>query len=168
MDASRFSPLSGDVNQTINPWNWFARITGSQMGFINVHQVSSGDPELEKLIVEDVAGYGQQLGRVVEALSVLLATIDDTGLDKHERESLDAFKLMAKQIEQTKCRWHEGRSPLDNVDAVIAALAALRESDPERYQREREKIRTALGLDDQGTEDPPRLGDHAWSESRAM
>jgi hypothetical protein len=41
-------PLSGDVMQTINPWNWFFRSDGGQFGFVNINLGKSADPELER------------------------------------------------------------------------------------------------------------------------
>jgi hypothetical protein len=148
MDGNRNSPLSGDVTQAINPWTWFARIAGSQMGFINIHQTTSTDTELERQIVENVAGYGHQLGRITEALSVLIDQADTSSLDQRDQKALEAFRSMAERIEQTKTQRRERTSPLNALDDVLTALAALREQDPQRYRREVEKIRTVLDLDD--------------------
>jgi hypothetical protein len=37
-------PLSGDVSQAINPWAWFFRTVGNQLGLINVNLGKSSDP----------------------------------------------------------------------------------------------------------------------------
>ena len=55
-------PLSGDVTQSINPWNWFWRSVGGQFGLININLGKSADPDLESQILEDVGSYGRQLG----------------------------------------------------------------------------------------------------------
>lgn len=150
MAGNRYSPLSGDVTQAINPWTWFARIAGSQMGFININQTTGGDPELEQEIVENVASYGRQLGRLSDAVNVLIENTDRSALSDEARESLEAFESMAAQIERTKARRREANSPLSALDDVLAALKDLRERDSERYQREVAKIRQALDLETAG------------------
>ena len=47
-------PLSGDVMQTINPWNWFFKSTGSQFGLVNINLGRSADPALEEDILNEV------------------------------------------------------------------------------------------------------------------
>jgi hypothetical protein len=57
-------PLSGDVTQAINPWSWFFRTVGNQLGLININLGKSSDPELEQRIVNEVGTYGKQLGQI--------------------------------------------------------------------------------------------------------
>lgn len=142
------APLSGDVTQAINPWTWFARIAGSQMGFINIHQTTTGDADLEREIVENVAGYGRQLGRITEAMAVLVEQADTSELDAEARQALASFQDMAERIELTKQRRRQAGSPLGELDQVLGALQALREEDPDRYHRELQKVKNALGLAD--------------------
>ena len=61
-------PLSGDVNQTINPWTWYMSSVGSQFGLININMGKSSDPELEAQILEDVGTYGKQIGQLGDAI----------------------------------------------------------------------------------------------------
>ena len=65
-------PLSGDVTQTINPWTLLFDPIGSQVGLINVNLGTSSAPAAEAQILSDVASYGKQLGRIGDALVVLL------------------------------------------------------------------------------------------------
>jgi hypothetical protein len=65
-------PLSGNVTQTINPWTWFFNPVGSQVGLFNINLGTSSDPAVEDQVLSDVASYGRQLGRIEEALVVLL------------------------------------------------------------------------------------------------
>ncbi len=53
-------PLSGDVTQTMNPWNWFVNLFGNQFGLINIDLGKSSDPQLEEQILSDVGSYGRQ------------------------------------------------------------------------------------------------------------
>jgi hypothetical protein len=63
-------PLSGDVVQSINPFTAF--MTGAQLGLVNING-QSGDPAVEADVLSDVATYGKQLGRIGDALAVLIA-----------------------------------------------------------------------------------------------
>jgi hypothetical protein len=63
-------PLSGDVVQSINPFTAF--MTGGQFGLININLGQSSDPDVEADVLSDVAPYGKQLGRIGDALLVLL------------------------------------------------------------------------------------------------
>src|SRR5258708_10891853 len=66
-------PLSGNVTQSINPWTWFFNPVGSQVGLVNIELGQSSNPAIEEEVLSDVASYGKQLGRIEDALIVLLA-----------------------------------------------------------------------------------------------
>ena len=65
-------PLSGDVTQAINPWSWTFGAASSQAGLVNSNLGRSSDPELEKELLDEVGSYGMQLGRIGDALAVLI------------------------------------------------------------------------------------------------
>ena len=80
-------PLSGPVTQTF-PWaNYFT---------INVGQ--SSDPEMEKAALS-VASYGKQLGRIGDALEVL---IDHAALKGLSREEADAINILKGQLAEIR------------------------------------------------------------------
>ena len=95
-------PLSGDVIQAINPWNWFFNSEGGQFGLININLGKSGDPELEQRILDDVGSYGRQLGRIGEALEVLLDNVKLDRLDAKERDAIEDFRLLLAQVKRLK------------------------------------------------------------------
>src|ERR687885_737686 len=64
------APLSGDVSQDIDAS--LVRSVGDQLGFININAARSPDPGLERHIITEVASYGRQLGRILDALDVLV------------------------------------------------------------------------------------------------
>jgi hypothetical protein len=66
-------PLSGNVTQSINPWTWLFNPVGSQIGLVNIELGQSSNPAVEEEVLSDVASYGKQLGRIEDALLVLLA-----------------------------------------------------------------------------------------------
>ena len=94
-------PLSGNVDQTINPWTWFFRgIT--QFGFININLGQSADPDLEQEILDDVGSYGRQIGQISDALDVLLRHVRPEGLSQHDRDALTDFRLQLEEVNRLK------------------------------------------------------------------
>jgi hypothetical protein len=98
-------PLSGDVVQSINPWTAFFSPIGSQFGVVNINLGQSSAPQVEEDILTDVASYGKQLGRIGDALVVLLAHFHPRApLSDDEISAIDALKDMLTQIAEVKER----------------------------------------------------------------
>ncbi|HET7865681.1 MAG TPA: hypothetical protein VFL86_14860 [Burkholderiaceae bacterium] len=100
-------PLSGNVSQIINPWNWFFSAMDSQLGLININLGKSPDPSLEQTILREVGTYGRQLGRLGEALEVLLNHVKLDDLDPDERKKINAFLYLQDEIAAVKKRARE-------------------------------------------------------------
>lgn len=93
-------PLSGDVNQVINPWTFAPSWT---IGSITVNVGESSDPEVERQVLKKVGSYGRQLGRIEDALVVLLRHLPkETKLDDEETKAIDALKKMLDGIADVK------------------------------------------------------------------
>jgi hypothetical protein len=97
-------PLSGDVMQAINPWNWVFKSEGGQFGLVNINLGKSTDPQLEQRILDDVGSYGRQLGRIGEALEVLLDHVKLERLDAKERAAIEDFRLQLAQVTRLKAQ----------------------------------------------------------------
>ncbi len=86
-------PLSGDVVQSINPFTAFFSPIGSQLGVVNINLGQSSDPEVEQVVLSDVGTYGKQIGRISDALIVLLAHFQpQTPLTPEETAAIDALR----------------------------------------------------------------------------
>jgi hypothetical protein len=125
-DGKTSWPLGGDVSQWINP-TWWLGSFGQQLGFINVTQVRSGDPQLERRIVEEVASYGRQLGWVTEALDAVIACLHDADLtDKltsQQLGALDRLRTLVENIKRIKTpAAAPGRGHEDTLEVRIARL----------------------------------------------
>jgi hypothetical protein len=81
-------PLSGDVNQKIEP-DWF-------FGAINPEV---GDGEIEKEIFQKVASYGKQIGMLTE---VLLSIADNLKIDSKNIKTLSKMKELQTKVEEIK------------------------------------------------------------------
>ena len=96
-------PLSGDVVQSINPWTSFFSPSGGQYGLVNINLGQSSEPKVEEEVLSDVATYGKQLGRIGDALIVLLAHFHpDKPLNTDETAAIDALKAMLDKIADVK------------------------------------------------------------------
>jgi hypothetical protein len=108
------APLSGDVTQDITS------SIGGQLGLLNINATRSGDPGLEQRIITQVASYGRQLGRLVEAVDVLARQRPRHGLDEADIRALDQLQELAKQITAVK-----EQKALDHVDRIVTEVQAL-------------------------------------------
>ncbi|MGO9512899.1 MAG: hypothetical protein ACLP2F_04550 [Steroidobacteraceae bacterium] len=95
-------PLSGDVTQTINPWNWFVNMLGNQFGLININLGKSSDPQLEEQILNDVGSYGRQIGQIGDALQVLIRHANLTSLSTDEQRALNALQFQLDEVNRIK------------------------------------------------------------------
>jgi hypothetical protein len=134
-------PFSGDVTQAINPWSWWLRMM-SQIGFININMTESSDPAMEQQIVENVAGYGKQLGRVVEVLDALLAHTATIEWSADQRKALGDFLDLAKDIAAVKGDYIAPTTA--NIDRFLDGIRHLKETDEKQYGEVLERLRKEL------------------------
>lgn len=97
-------PLSGDVTQAINPWSWTFGPTSNQVGLVNINLGRSANPEVEQEVLDEVGSYGKQLGRIGDALGVLLRHVHMENLDDAERDTLTALRFQLEEIARVKAR----------------------------------------------------------------
>lgn len=96
-------PLSGNVTQSINPWTWVFNPMGSQVGLINISLGKSSDPAVEEEILNDVASYGKQLGRIEEALLVLLDHFrPERRLTTEEEKAISDLRTLIQEVTAVK------------------------------------------------------------------
>jgi hypothetical protein len=96
-------PLSGDVVQSINPWTALFSPIGNQLGVININMGQSSDPAVEQEVLSDVGTYGKQIGRIGDALIVLLAHFHpQSPLTEKETAAVDALKTMLSEVAWVK------------------------------------------------------------------
>jgi hypothetical protein len=95
-------PWSGDVSQVINPWTAFFKVVGNRFSFLTVNVVRSRKPTVEKEVLAQVGSYGRQLGRVQDALAVLVARFPEEGLSKEQQQALADFRDLFNGIADVK------------------------------------------------------------------
>jgi hypothetical protein len=100
-------PLSGDVAQTINPWTLLFNPIGSQLGLVNIDLGQSSDPQVEREVLAEVASYGKQIGRIQDALMVLVKRLEpEGGWSEQEQAAIDDLACLVREVGNVKRRHH--------------------------------------------------------------
>lgn len=97
------APLGGAVTQAFDLWSqWFQNV--GQMGLVNIDIGRTPKPELERRILQEVGSYGRQIGRISEALDVLIdqADLDRTKLSDAQIAALHDFREMVAEVRRCK------------------------------------------------------------------
>ncbi len=105
---------------------WFSSV-------VNITEQNSSAPETEREIVA-AHSYGRQLGRVMDALAVLIADSP-----RQDEPAFEEFARMCHQIDDIKAN-----SAARRLDRAAADLATLKETKREEYERLAAKLREAL------------------------
>lgn len=137
-------PLSGDVSQIINPWTIWLKSLNQQLGFININNINSGDSEIERKIVEDVASYGRQLGWIMEVLDLVVSRSKFNNLTEEERASLHQFSDLIKRIEEIKQDSKPPALTFGNLDRIINDIHAMKTKDEKTYEEMVSRIKDAF------------------------
>jgi len=136
-----FSLAPKQLSQMINPLYWLNSGT-DQIGLINISGTASAKPAVEADIIENVATYGRQLGRMSDVLQAMLAQMHPDRWSPAEQEAVAQFRDMTAKIAAVKAGHI---APTEgNVDQLIAGIESLRETDAAEYARIRDKLRAKL------------------------
>jgi hypothetical protein len=88
--------------QAINPLSFYQQ--GGQFGLVNIDIGETPNQDLERKILDEVGSYGRQLGRIGDALEVLLKHVNLGELSQAEQDSLDILKGQLAAVRQIKQR----------------------------------------------------------------
>jgi hypothetical protein len=88
--------------QAINPWRFYQQ--GAQFGMVNINLGQTAHPEVEQAILDQVGSYGRQLGRIGDALEVLLDHVKLEGLQQTEKDALAELRGQLAAIRRVKHR----------------------------------------------------------------
>ena len=125
-----FAPRS--LDQSINP--------GWAIGnIISVTEQNSAAPDTERDIAASYS-YGRQLGRVIDALAVLIAERPEESSDV---KALDDLMALRDEIDAIK-----SRAAARRLERLGSDLETLKKTDADEYRRVTAALRNAL--DDQG------------------
>jgi len=88
--------------QAINPWTFYQQ--GAQFGFINIDLGQTNHPDVEQKILDEVGSYGRQIGRIGDALEVLLNHVELGKLKPEERDAIDILRGQLAEVRKVKDR----------------------------------------------------------------
>jgi hypothetical protein len=107
---------------------WFGSV-------INITEQNSSAPDTEREVVA-AQSYGRQLGRVMDALAVLIA---DLPKEKQDATAFEEFAKIRREIDDIKAK-----AAAQRLDRAAADLATLKETKPDEYERVAATLRKAL------------------------
>jgi hypothetical protein len=139
-----FSLAPRNLAQLINPLYWMNSGTG-QIGLVNISGTASAKPELEAKIVEDVATYGRQLGRISDVVEAMLSRSHPEQWPSPQREAVSQFREMTAKIAAVKAGFMAPTR--ENVEQLIAGINSLKETDKSEYTRITKELKDKLFTD---------------------
>jgi predicted house-cleaning noncanonical NTP pyrophosphatase (MazG superfamily) len=98
----QFSLAPEKLWQAINPWSFYNQ--WAQLGFVNINLGQTNHPEIEQKLLDEVGSYGKQLGRIGDALEVLIDHAAHKGLSRAETDALNILKGQLAEIRKVKQR----------------------------------------------------------------
>jgi hypothetical protein len=139
-----FSLAPRNLAQMINPLYWLNSGTG-QIGLVNISGTASAKPELEANIVENVATYGRQLGRISDVVEAILSQSHPEKWPPPQREAVSQFREMTAKIAAVKAGFMAPTR--ENVEQLIAGINSLKETDKSEYVRITKELKEKLFTD---------------------
>jgi hypothetical protein len=108
-----------------------------------VGKMRSKSPRQEKEIIEGVASYGKQLGRISDALNALIPLVvsqmDRTNLKQDKRRALEDFLAMYEEIAKVKGKHIPPNET--QLDLLFKDIRDLKGRDDETYQNLLKRLR---------------------------
>jgi hypothetical protein len=101
-EAFKVSLAPDQLWQAINPWSFYNQ--GAQFGLVNINLGQTPRPDIEQKVLDEVGSYGRQLGRIGDALEVLLRHVKLDGLSVEESDALAILQGQIAAIRKIKQR----------------------------------------------------------------
>ena len=89
------------LNQPILPWTFFPN---AMLSGITVNIGTTSRPATERAILDEVGSYGRQLGRIGDALEVLVKHFDRSKLTPVEDDALTVLLGQLAEVRSVKAR----------------------------------------------------------------
>jgi hypothetical protein len=102
----QFSLAPEKLWQAINPWSFYQQ--GAQLGFVNINLGQTPHPEIEQKLLDEVGSYGRQIGRIGDALEVLIDRLPLEGLSPDQTDAIQILKGQLAEVRKVKRRERAG------------------------------------------------------------
>jgi ABC-type transporter Mla subunit MlaD len=142
-------PLSRLFSQFLRTWNY--RPVTSWDHFFNPQffiNSNPGDVAVENDVLAQVGSYGQQLGTIIDALSVVAANVAKGDLLPADRRALDRLSELADGVNAVVARHRPSRArglTTAEIDDFAGRLDRLRRDDPAAGQAATERLGQVAG-----------------------
>ncbi|HEU5321516.1 MAG TPA: hypothetical protein VFX28_11975 [Methylomirabilota bacterium] len=127
----------------INPRTSWERFFNPQI-FVSLNR---GDAAVENHVLGRAGSYGKQLGRVLDALDVLVARLPAEGLTPRERRAVDALRELSRTVDAALDEYGRPRATeptLADVDRLLGGLEDLKRSDPAGHRALLDRLRRGV------------------------
>lgn len=104
----QFSVAPEKLWQAINPWSFYNQ--GAQLGLVNINLGQTPHPEIEQKLLDEVGSYGRQIGRIGDALEVLIDRLPLEGLSPDQADAIQILKGQLAEVRKVKRRERAGKS----------------------------------------------------------
>ncbi len=135
-----------NLTQAINPWSWLFK-TDNTNTLLSINNHYKGDPKVEAAVTSEVAGYGKQLGKIEDALSVLLKKMtqaQEASLSAEEKAKISEYHQMVREIEMKKRDMALSKFSPGGVADLVSELQALKRNNPAEFKQIAETLKKAL------------------------
>lgn len=127
----------------INPVTNWERFFNPQF-FISYNRPDVG---IENHVLSKVGSYGKQLGRMIDAMDVLVARVPTEELTPRERHVLEQFRELSGRVKECVAQFRGRRDEgvtLGDIDRLIDGLPSLARSNPAAYSRIVDRLQSAI------------------------
>jgi hypothetical protein len=98
--ADFLRPVSTQLTQHINPWQFYFQ---PQFNTYQINLGRSRAPDVEAEVLGTIGSYGRQLGRIGDALGMLMAHFKpEKPLSRDEQKALASLRRMLEDIGEIK------------------------------------------------------------------
>jgi DNA repair ATPase RecN len=102
-------------------------------------------------VLSQVGSYGKQIGQIIDVLNILASRLPKERLTAQERETLQDFHALSKQVDSAVTAVKGPKSKgitLSDIDQLVDQLADLEHSDQSAYRLLVEHIQQAISVVD--------------------
>jgi hypothetical protein len=122
-----------DTLKYYSPWTNWQRFFNPQF-FISYN---TDDVEVENHVLSQAGSYGKQLGQIMDVLNILICRLPKERLTAQERETLQDFRALSKQVDSavTAVKGPQSKGiTLSDIDQLVDQLTDLKQSDHSTYR----------------------------------
>ena len=133
---------SSSSTDLLSPIFKYWTTSSGQYGLVNIRYGESSNAQVEQDIVENVAGYGKQIGKLLEAVVFLAHRLSEKDKKILNDKAIEALLELNTDIQLRKL----GTAKQDSLTLTefIDTLTELKDKDQASFQEVSERLKTTL------------------------